>query len=58
MLIKRCMRFISELGVPVTTFCKKVEISSSTFYKWVSGDLKLSDKTEQRIKEYIEKFQY
>ena len=58
MLIERCTKFIADAGIPVTVFCKKTGISPSTYYRWTSGDLKLSDKTEQRIKEYIEKFQY
>lgn len=55
-LIERCNKFISELGTPVTVFCKKVQISVRTYYAWRNGELKLSDPTTARIDNYISKY--
>lgn len=55
-LIIRCQRFLEELGIPVTVFCKKVELSTPSFYKWRNGELNLSDATLERIDGYLSKY--
>lgn len=57
-LIERCQHFLDELGVPVTAFCLRVEISAASFYKWRSGDLRLSDGTLQRIDSYLTNYNF
>lgn len=52
-----CVWFLNEVGVPVT-FCKKVGISTSTFYAWKHGRLKLAAATLQRIKNYLKNYNY
>ena len=47
---------LAKIGIPVTRFCRAIDISSATYYRWLAGDLKLSDETESRIKNYINKF--
>ena len=53
---ERCAKFLSELGVAVTTFCRKVSISTGAYYRWQSGDLNLSAETESRIEQYLDKY--
>lgn len=55
-LITRCQRFLEELGIPVTVFCKKVALSTPSFYKWRNGELNLSDATLERIDSYLSKY--
>lgn len=55
-LCERCKSFMSVLGVPTTTFCRKISISKTAFYRWRDGDLKLSDETLRRITNYIEQY--
>lgn len=55
-LITRCQRFLEELAVPATVFCKKVELSTSSFYRWRNGELNLSDATLERIDGYLSKY--
>lgn len=55
---ERCLSFISDLDLPVSRFCKNVDISSTTFYRWQSDDLRLSQETENRIKNYLQRFGY
>lgn len=44
-----------ELGIPTTKLCKRVNISPSGYYRWLRNDLTLSEKTEKRIRDYINK---
>ena len=55
---KRCAKFLSELGVAVTVFCRKIGISTTAYYRWQADDLNLSIETERRIATYLEKFGY
>ena len=55
-LITRCQRFLEELGIPVTVFCKKAGLSTPSFYKWRNGELNLSDATLERIDGYLSKY--
>ena len=55
---ERCSSFISDLDLPVRRFCKNVDISSTTYYRWQSDDLRLSQETENRIKNYLQRFGY
>lgn len=52
----KCRKVTTEIGIPVTKFCRCVGISSTTYYRWLAGDLRLSEETENRIKNYTEKF--
>lgn len=52
----KCRKVTTEIGIPVTKLCRCVGISSTTYYRWLAGDLKLSEETENRIKDYIKKF--
>lgn len=56
MLKDRVKAFVQELDMPITGFCRKVEISTATYYKWVQGKLNLSKSTEQRIDEYLTRY--
>lgn len=55
-LITRCQRFLEDLAVPTTVFCKKIELSTSSFYRWRNGELNLSDATLERIDGYLSKY--
>jgi predicted transcriptional regulator len=55
-LVKRCCKFIAELGIPITVFCRKINISTQSFYDWKSGKLNLSANTLKRIENYIGKY--
>lgn len=52
----RCRRFLSELGVPVTRFCKNIELSTSSYHDWQRGRYGLSQNTLNRIERYLEKY--
>jgi hypothetical protein len=55
--IKKLTReVLTKIGIPVTRFCRAVGISSATYYRWLAGDLVLSEQTENRIKNYINQF--
>lgn len=57
-LRNRREQFLTELGVSVTQFCKRIQLSSSGFYAWRGGQLKLSDATLARIDGYLRKYNF
>lgn len=57
-LIKRCENMMNELGIPLTAFCKKIELSPSAYYKLRHGDLKVSQETAQRIETFLGKYNF
>lgn len=55
-LPERCFSFIHELGIPITQFCKRINLSRTCLYDWKNGKIKLSDNTIKRIEEYLTKY--
>lgn len=55
-LRQQTRKILKEIGIPVSVFCRKLQISDTAFYRWQNMDLKLSEQTENRIKNYINKF--
>lgn len=56
MLRDRVQNFLNELEMPITVFCKKIEVSPSYFYKWRVGQVNFSEKTLQRISNFLSKY--
>lgn len=52
----RIDNFLTELQVPVTKFCKRINLSTQSLYDWRKGKLNLSDSTLKRIDEYLAKY--
>lgn len=52
----RCKKFTHELGIPITRFCRNINISTMAYYSWQSDDLKLAESTLKRINEYLSKY--
>lgn len=55
-LEKRITKFMAELGIPMTAFCKNIGMSTSTIRKWKKGQVQLSEIRLQRIDEYLRKY--
>lgn len=55
-LQKRCKQMITELSIPVTAFCRKVNISASAYYAWHRGTMDFSATTLARIEEYLSRY--
>ena len=55
-LIARCEKLLHELGISKTSFCKRIDLSTSAYYVWKSGTLKLAEETEGRISNFLEGF--
>ena len=55
-LITRCQKMLDELGIPTTSFCRKVGISASYFYACKKGTLNFSAKVYERINDYLTKY--
>ena len=48
-------KLLKEIGIPVSVFCRKIGISQTAYYRWQTGDLRLSDEKETRIRQYVNK---
>ena len=57
-LLERSQRFIDDLGIPVTKFCERVKLSTSGYYAWRNGQLKLSSETMGRIDNYLKQYNF
>lgn len=55
-LQKQTRKVLKDVGIPVSVFCRRLQISDTAFYRWQNMDLKLSAETENRIQNYINKF--
>ena len=56
MLRDRVQKFLDEFEMPITVFCKKIEISPGYFYKWRVGQVNLSEEALNRISDYLSKY--
>lgn len=57
-LIMRCEQFISELGLPVTRFCKNIDLSPTAYYSWRRGEMNMRREKQKEIDEYLKKYNF
>lgn len=55
-LKERCKKFMSELGVPVTNFCKNIGIATCTYYDCLRNKTHLSEERVKFIENYLIKY--
>ena len=55
-LQERCTSFLDSLGLPISRFCRKVELSDTAYHRWIRNDLKLSDKATARIDSFLKRY--
>ncbi len=56
MLRDRVQKFIEEFDMPITIFCRKIELTPDSYYKWKKGQLNFSEKTIKRISDYLSQY--
>ncbi len=57
-LQERAKAFLTEFGIPVSVFCRKMNLSRTSYYDWLSGNLRLSAETLNRIDEYLSRYEF
>lgn len=57
-LKQRINTFLNEFGIPATAFCKRVNISYSAYQNWKRDIQKFSEKTQNRISDYLAKYSF
>lgn len=57
-LKKRVKQYLSDTGIPRTSFCKRVHISTTYLYKWLHDKRTFSEDVAERIDEYLKRFNY
>lgn len=57
-LKQRTKKFLGELSIPITAFSRNVGISAVAYHAWMRNDLKLSASTEERISNYLKKYDF
>ena len=58
MLKERIKRYLDATGVPMTQFCKRLNLCTASIYRYFKDDLRLSAETENRIKDYLKQFNF
>ena len=56
MLKTRVKTFLSALGLPKSRFAADVGISISALKKWLNDDLELAQSTQNRIDEFLRRY--
>lgn len=57
-LKNRVSNFLDELGVTATAFCRRVGISYSAYQNWKRDIQKISQKTQEKISDYLAKYNF
>lgn len=57
-LKQRVQNYIEDSGIPRTTFCKRINISTGYLYKWLHNERTFSDEIVERIEAYLNKYGY
>ena len=52
----RILRFLNELQLPKTRFCRGIDISTQALNAWLRDDLRLSESTLKRIDDYLRRY--
>lgn len=52
---EQAKKTLHEVGIPISVFCRKMQISQTAYYRWLSGDLRLSADNESKIRKFIYK---
>ena len=52
-LRERVKYFINDTGATVTAFCKKIEISTTYYYKWMNNNVEFSGQLICRINNFL-----
>lgn len=57
-LINRCEKFFCEVELPVSVFCRKLSMSTSTFYRWRKGELDITQDRMREIDSFLRRYNY
>lgn len=57
-LKQRVKNYIEDSGIPRTTFCKRIYISTVYLYKWLHNERTFSDEVVERVETYLKKYGY
>lgn len=57
-LKERCKQFLDVSGVPITKLCARLDMATSTYYRWQRGTLDLSQARLTAIDSYLSQFGY
>lgn len=55
-LKERIQTMLDELGIPVTRFCRNINLSTHAYYDWMLDRIDISDKRAESINEYLKKY--
>jgi len=48
--------FLNDTGATVTAFCKRIDISTTYYYKWMNGNVEFSNEIINRITTFLNEF--
>lgn len=51
---ERTVSYLKESQIPVTVFCRAIDLSRTSLYQFLNGELRLKDTTLDRIDKYLQ----
>ena len=48
--------FLNDTGATVTAFCKRIDISTTYYYKWMNNSVEFSNEIVNRIITFLNEF--
>ena len=55
-LKNRTQSFMGDLGVPMTRFAMRIGLCRQSIYRWLKGDIRLSNDALKRIDTFLTKY--
>ncbi len=52
-LREKVKAFLNDTGATVISFCKKIDISPTYYYKWINNNVEFSDQLVSRIMTFL-----
>lgn len=52
-LREKVKNFLNDTGTTVISFCKKIDISPTYYYKWINNNVEFSDQLVSRIMTFL-----
>lgn len=56
MLREKVKVYLEESGIPKTTFCRRLGISTNHLYQWLNRGRNISDELRFKIMDYLKKY--
>ena len=53
---EKVKNYLLESGIPKTTFCRRLGISTNHLYAWLKGERNISMELHNKLRDYLDKY--